>query len=58
MLSSDLPPIHEYRTNYEIIPRLDWDELTPGERKLLKRKIRERRAVIALALKSGIEDSR
>jgi len=58
LIYSELPPIHEYRANYEIIPELDWNELNSEEIKYLKRKIRERKAAIRRALKTGIEDGR
>jgi HNH endonuclease len=58
ILSSDLPPIHEYRVNYDVIPKLDWQKLTAAEKQQIRNKIRERRAAIDAALNTGIEDNR
>jgi hypothetical protein len=58
LLHGELPPIHEYRANYEIVPELDWNELNPEEIKYLRKKIRERKAAIKQALKTGFDDKR
>jgi hypothetical protein len=55
----ELPPIHEYRVPFEVNPApSDLNEFDAAERKLLNRKIRERKKELAQALKTGIDDLR
>jgi hypothetical protein len=58
-LRGELPPIHHYRVPFEVISdNSDLDNLTTEDRKLLMKKIRERKKKIALTLRTGVEDTR
>lgn len=59
MFRGDLPPIHEYRVNFNVMGQpLDINSLGAGERLELKRRIRERKKRLKKALKDGREDRR
>jgi hypothetical protein len=59
LFGGDLPPIQEYRVPFDVVSKeFDFDKLSHEEKKVLKRKIRERKAAFNLALKTGVEDNR
>jgi hypothetical protein len=55
--SSELPPIEEYRVSYDWNRDVDFERLSPADRKTLNIKIRERKAEIRRILRNGIDDS-
>jgi hypothetical protein len=54
----DLPPIHEYRVDFDLNLNFDFGSLDSDGKSLLKRKIRERKKKIKQALRDGFEDDR
>jgi hypothetical protein len=56
MFRGDLPPIHEYRVDFDLNAEVDLGSLDSQEKSLLKRKIRERKRKLKQALKDGFDD--
>jgi hypothetical protein len=54
----DLPPIHEYRVDFDLNVDFDLGSLNSEEKALLKSKIREQKKKLKQALKDGFEDNR
>ncbi|MFL6821934.1 MAG: HNH endonuclease [Xanthobacteraceae bacterium] len=59
LLHGELPPIQEYRVPFDVVPtKFDFASLSADHKKLLKKKIRERKRALAVALRTGVEDNR
>jgi len=59
LIHGELPPIHEYRVPFEVVPtNIDFASLSAEQKKLLKKKIRERKRALAVALRTDVEDNR
>jgi HNH endonuclease len=58
MFRGKLPPIHEYRVDFEMKETFDLNSLDPTEKSLVKKKIQERKKKLKQALKNGFEDDR
>ncbi len=58
MFRGDLPPIHEYRVDFDLNAEADLRSLDSDGKSLLKRKIRERKQELKQVLKDGFEDNR
>jgi len=58
MFRGDLPPIHEYRVDFDLNADVDSSSLDSEGKSLLKKKIRERKQKLKQALKDGFEDNR
>jgi hypothetical protein len=58
MFRGELPPIHEYRVDFDLNTDVDSSSLDSEGKALLKKKIRERKQKLKRALKDGYEDDR
>jgi hypothetical protein len=54
----DLPPIHEYRVDFDLNVDFDFGSLNSEDKALLKVKIKEQKKKLKQALKDGFEDNR
>jgi hypothetical protein len=58
MFRGDLPPIHEYRVDFDLNTDVDRGSLDSEGKSFLREKIRERKKKLKKALKDGFEDDR
>jgi HNH endonuclease len=58
LFSGEIPSIEQYRVQYSLPDKFDWNGLSLEYTKLLKAKIRKRKKYLVTALKTGIDDTR